>query len=184
MATAIKGIEQNSVLQTTVEQVAEKYFMNDAFLVNNGLGGFPFKGRASYNKRLKKTRARLLFITKLPVETWELQFSPVILKDETCETLIGVIKHELAHYYLEWMKTQKGEFPTAHNSKAFKYFMQVTGGLATPPLWLKPIYIYHCQHCNVDIELPYRLTQRRGTVQTHNCPDGSPYGFLKFVKSI
>ncbi|MDK6448947.1 SprT family protein [Aerococcus urinae] len=116
---------------------------------------FSFQGQVTWNPRLHTTGGR--FIPRQD----RLEFNPKVLEILGKDTLIGIIKHELCHYYL----FHRGQ-PYQHKDKAFKDLLKSVDGLRfTPALEDNvPRYIYRCKRCG---QKYYR--QRRMNIKKYAC---------------
>ncbi|AEV94642.1 SprT family protein [Pediococcus claussenii] len=116
-------------LQVLTEEIAHSSFHHE------------FKHQIFFNRRLKTTGGRY------HLKDHHIDINPLMLEQHDMETLIGVIKHELVHYFLHL----SGEKP-AHNNPHFKQLLVQTGGLRYAPDSKKRRknqlkLTYQCQKC-------------------------------------
>ncbi|TLQ03976.1 SprT family protein [Pediococcus stilesii] len=100
---------------------------------------FPYE--VFFNRRLKTTGGRY------HLNDHHIDINPLMLEEFDQTVLIGVIKHELTHYFVHKM----GERPD-HRNPHFKKLLNQVGGLRYAPLTSKTRrskkqYLYQCQNC-------------------------------------
>ncbi|WP_353989383.1 SprT family protein [Pediococcus argentinicus] len=119
---------------TDLQQLVERIALNSFHQ--------PFKYKAFFNKRLKTTGGRY------HLNDHHIDINPLMFTEFGMETLEGVIKHELVHYFIH----MSGEKPS-HQNPHFKQLLLQVGGLQYAPFnaqahsrsRLKIEYV--CQRC-------------------------------------
>ena len=119
----------NKQLQSLTEKIALKYFHQ------------VFRHQIIFNPRLKTTGGRY------HLKDGHIDINPLMLTEFGENVLIGVIKHELVHYFLH----QQGQNPS-HRNPAFKKLLHQVGGLRFAPQTSKTksnhnLYQYQCLRC-------------------------------------
>lgn len=131
-------------LQQLVEQIANEFF------------SAPFEHQARFNGRLKTTGGRYLLVDH------NIEINPKILPEQGMVVLIGVIKHELVHYYLHLHGR-----PFNHRSVDFKQLLHEVGGLRFVPVNKKVPPKKYCYQCGACKQRYYR--QRKIDVEKYMC---------------
>ena len=125
-----------------------KQFFNQAY---------PYEAR--FNRRLRTMGGRYFLADH------HIEINPLMLSEFDEETLVGVIKHELVHYWLH-VHHEKPD----HRNPHFKELLQRTGGLRYAPVTSKRRttttgrLVYQCKKCG---QLYHR--QRRINVRRYVC---------------
>lgn len=130
--------------------------------------GIDFPYEVTFNRRLKTTGGRY------HLNDHHIDINPLMLEEFDQTVLIGVIKHELVHYFIH----MQGEKPD-HRNPHFKQMLQQVGGLKYAPKTSQkrsPKYqlIYQCQNCG----LKYRR-QRHINTKKYVC--SQCHGRLKLI---
>ncbi|RPF57104.1 SprT family protein [Aquisalibacillus elongatus] len=125
-----------------IKEVSKKYFDK------------PFIGDARFNKRLRTTGGRYIPHSQV------IEINPKYLTELGYDELIGIIKHELAHYHLHI----EGK-PYHHRSKDFRSLLKETGAprfcKILPSEEKKPRLIYECQNCGQQYKRKRRIDLKR-----------------------
>ena len=127
-------------LQNLVEEIAHTYFHQ------------PFIHQARFNSRLRTTGGRYLLTSH------DIEINPQIATDYADTILVGVIKHELCHYFLH----QQGR-GYQHRQRDFRTLLHQVGGLRyAPPLTGKKRRLcYECQQCHTRYWRQHRINTNR-----------------------
>lgn len=117
---------------------------------------YPFNGKAKINYRFKTTGGRY------HLKDHHIEINAHFLKKEYRKDLIGIIKHELCHYYLH-----THQMGYKHQNRDFKILLKQVGGSRYAPdigLAKKIKYTYQCTNCH---KLYYRI--RRIDLKKYVC---------------
>jgi SprT-like protein len=136
----------NLELQQLTKRIAKESFGKN----------FPYK--VVFNRRLKTTGGRY------HLNDHHIDINPLMLEEFDEATLIGVIKHELVHYFVH-MLNEKPD----HRNPHFQQLLRQVGGLRYAPATSKrrqtaPKLIYQCQKCGLEY-----LRRRRINTQKYVC---------------
>lgn len=125
----------NRQLQKLVEELSLSYFQR------------PFTHRATFNNRLRTRGGDVTFRTTgfkktLDKESLAMHINPKLMNlPDGDQELVGVIKHELAHYHLLLTKG-----PHQENDKDFRYLLKKIEAPKYSPIKpnYKTAYLYQC----------------------------------------
>ncbi|MCL3859196.1 SprT family protein [Pediococcus pentosaceus] len=114
---------------------------------------FPYK--VVFNRRLKTTGGRY------HLNDHHIDINPLMLEEFDEATLIGVIKHELVHYFVH-MLNEKPD----HRNPHFQQLLRAVGGLRYAPTTSKrrrtpPKLLYQCQGCGLQYPRQRRINTRK-----------------------
>ncbi|KRL62672.1 SprT family protein [Lactobacillus psittaci] len=114
---------------------------------------YPFDGQVIINYRFKTTGGRY------HLNDHHIEINAHFLKKKYYQDLVGIIKHELCHYYLH-----VHHLGYRHRDQDFKYLLKKVGASRYAPdigLRKKPKYLYCCHNCGQRYPRQRRLNTRR-----------------------
>ncbi|HEU4965278.1 MAG TPA: SprT family protein [Bacilli bacterium] len=117
--------------------------------------GWPFRHRATFNKRLRTTGGRYL------LRTHDIEINPHHLEKHGRDEVVGTIKHELCHYHLHLQG--RGY---KHQDRDFKELLEQVGGSRYCPdtglrREVKTKYLYVCNACGQQYPRKRKIDLRR-----------------------